>query len=161
MVHAAPIRIVPPLPGFIIGYPGELITESFVYEGAPVIEHSLTLAGENIAKSEKFKFRRELQSDNTTKVFLEIPEPQEDDSGLLNIALTGVNSTDGTESYIIIIRKWLFSTHYLLLVATFVVRQIMCAYTGRLRLPQPLYYQMPMLSCNYCINVYSIMRLYM
>ena len=112
LVHAAPIRIVTPLPGLIVGYPGEVIMQSFVYEGAPIEERSLSLAGENIAKSGKFKFRRELQSDNTTKIFLEIPEPQEDDSGLLNITLTGVNSTDGTESYIIIIRKWLFSKHY-------------------------------------------------
>ena len=103
----APIKIITPLPQLIVGYPGEVITESFVYEGAPILDYSLSLAGENIAKSGKFKFRRELRSDNTSKIFLEIPEPQEDDSGLLIITLTGVNSTDWTEIHLIIIRKYI------------------------------------------------------
>lgn len=88
--------------------PRENITETFVYEGAPVVGRSLSFAGENIAKSEKFIFEREFQSDNTTKISMEIPDPQEDGSGLLVIMLKGVNSTDMTESSIVIIRKWSF-----------------------------------------------------
>ena len=107
-MHAAPIRIVTHLPSLIIAFPGENITETFVYEGAPVVGRSLSFAGENIAKSEKFIFEREFQSDNTTKISMEIPDPQEDGSGLLVIMLKGVNSTDMTESSIVIIRKWSF-----------------------------------------------------
>ena len=86
--------------------------ESFVYEGAPVLNRVLSLDGNNITKSKssrKFNFQRESQSDNTTKISLEILDPLENDTGLLKVVVEGVNSTASTESHLIIIRKYLFT----------------------------------------------------